>query len=323
MNIHPLDSLIMQYLAEKDITRGSFELYDTILKQFTTYLKEHHILFAKTSDIINYRQWKRNQGYSTRWIYHQMSAIKGLYQYLKYNQKRLNLSEEYANDITELIKNERIKKGISKPILTIDQAKHLILCSKENRKYIWHYRDHAMLYLMLTTGMRSVELRRAKKKDLKIIENQSILYIQGKGRQIANEYVKITPSVKRAIDEYLKKRKDKNPYLFVSHSKHTDTPYLSRTFFTRMLKRVLSSCDLTYTKIKPHSLRHTAATFNLLRGGSLEQTKQFMRHTNISTTLVYAHHVKRLKDDSVNQIENYILNEDIYHYHDEYIIIDL
>jgi hypothetical protein len=55
MNTHPLELLISQYLAEKDITRGSWELYNTILKQYTSYLKDHQILYAKKSDVINSR----------------------------------------------------------------------------------------------------------------------------------------------------------------------------------------------------------------------------------------------------------------------------
>jgi site-specific recombinase XerD len=203
MNTHPLELLISQYLAEKDITRGTFDLYNIILKQYTLYLKEHQILYAKTSDVKNYREWKRNQGYSVRWIYHQISAIKGLYRYLSFNQKRLELPLEYAYDITESIKNEHIKSGISKPILTIDQAKHLILCTKRIRKYIWHYRDHAMVYLMITTGLRSIEIRRARKKDLRVVNNQLILYVQGKGRQSADEFVKISKGVEEAIGDYL------------------------------------------------------------------------------------------------------------------------
>jgi hypothetical protein len=30
MEIHPLEALIKQYLAEKDITRGSYELYNAM-----------------------------------------------------------------------------------------------------------------------------------------------------------------------------------------------------------------------------------------------------------------------------------------------------
>ena len=312
MKIHPLEPLIKEYLAEKDISKGTRELYTTILNQYSVYLKEHHIVYAEKSDVINYINWKKSQGYSTRWIYHQISAIKGLYRYLSVNHKRLGLSNEYGCDITETLKNERIIQTLSKPILTVEQAKHLILYTKENRKYIWHYRDYAIVYFMLTTGMRTVEIRRAKKKDLKIMNHQAILYIQGKGRQSSDEYVKLSKGVKEAISDYLKRRNDKNPYLFISHSFHTDRPDLSRTFFLRMIQRVLKDCGLENTKITPHSLRHTAATFNLLRGSSLEATKKFMRHSNLASTLIYAHHISRLKDDSENQIEKYVLKEDMF-----------
>jgi len=319
MNNHPLETLFKQYLAEKDITRGTFELYNTVLKQYTLYLKEHQILYAKTNDVIHYLDWKRNQGYSVRWIYHQTSTIKGLYRYLSFNQKRLGLPEEYAFDISEPIKNVRIKNRKSKPILTIEQAKHLILCTKNNRKYIWHYRDHAMVYLMITTGLRSIEIRRARKKDLRVVNNQLILYVQGKGRKSADEFVKIAEGVETAINDYLNKRKDKNPYLFISHSNHSDIPYLSRTFFIGMFKRVLKDSGLEDTKITPHCLRHTAAAMNLLRGGSIEATRALLRHTNIQSTLVYAHHIQRMKDDSEYQIESFILKEEASISYDDFI----
>ena len=312
MNTHPLESLIKQYLAEKDITRGTWELYNTVLMQYTLYLKEHQIMYAKTCDVVNYREYKRNQEYSVRWIYHQISAIKGLYKYLSLNHDRLALPVEYAYDITEAIKNEQIKNSVSKRILTALQAKHLILCTKNNRKYIWHYRDHAMIYLMITSGLRSVEIRRARRKDLRLVNDQLILYVQGKGRKSSDEFVKISNGVKEAISDYLNKRKDKNPYLFISHSNHSDIPYLSRTFFIGMFKRVLKESNLEETKITPHSLRHTAATLNLLRGGSLEATRQFMRHSNMSSTLIYAHNINKMTDDSENQIESYILGEETF-----------
>jgi len=37
MNNHPLESLIDKYLTEKDIVRGTFEFYNTVLKQYVTY----------------------------------------------------------------------------------------------------------------------------------------------------------------------------------------------------------------------------------------------------------------------------------------------
>lgn len=307
---HPLEPLIETYLLEKDIVKGTWELYNTILKQYISYLKERKILYAKTSDVLDYLEWKKSQGYSARWIVHQTSVIKGLYRHLSLNQARLGLPIKYAQDITEPIKRARVKTRVSKPVLTIEQAKQLILSTKNTRTYIWHYRDHAIIYLMLTTGMRSIEVRRAKKKDLRIVNHQRILYIHGKGRHSADDFVKIAPGVEAAIDDYLKKRRDKNPYLFISHSHHTQIPYLSRSFFLTMIKRVLKDAGLESTRVTAHSLRHTAATLNLQRGESLEMTRQFMRHTNMASTLIYAHHTNRMTDDSENQIDAFIMQED-------------
>ncbi|MEW6605963.1 MAG: site-specific integrase [bacterium] len=162
---HPLESVLLVYLEDKDITKESYDLYLIILKQYITYLKEHEITFATTRDLENYVEGLRRRNYSSRWIYNQISAIKGFYQYLKRNERRLDLPHEYSDDISEPIKNERITHHF-RETLSLEQAKHLIASLKENRRYIWHYRDYAIIYLMLISGMRSVEIRRAKKKDL-------------------------------------------------------------------------------------------------------------------------------------------------------------
>jgi len=306
---HPLENLIEQYLEEKDITIGTKEVYKTILKQYLNFLKEHQILYAKTNDVISFRECSRNRGCSSRWIYHQITVLKGLYHYLSVSQRRLDLAKVYSWDIMESIKNERIEKRVSKPILTIEQAKHLILFLKDHRKHVWHYRDYALIYLMITTGLRSIEVRRARIKDLRMIHNEHILDVHGKGRSSSDEFVKISKGLGEAIQDYLKKRKDQNPYLFVSRSKRSKKP-MTRTIFNSIFKRILKDSNLEDTQITAHSLRHTAATMNLLRGGSLASTKRLMRHSKIATTMIYAHHLDMIHDDSENQIEQYILGSE-------------
>ena len=290
------------------MTKESYDLYQTILKQYTNYLKNNQIEFAKTSDVTKYIKSIKDKGYSVSWINLQLTAIKGLYRYLSDNQRRYDLPLEYAFDITLSIKNEQSSRENNRPLLTIEQAKQLIIKTKENRRCIWHYRDHAIIYLMLTTGIRGVEVRRLKKKDFSVLNEQLILYVQGKGRDNADEYVKIPSGVEEAINDYLSKREDKSPYIFVSHRKHTDKYMLSRTFFDSMFKRVLRDSGLSDLNLTPHALRHTAATANLLRGESLEQTRQFMRHSQVTSTMIYAHHLKEKNLDSQNELESFILS---------------
>ena len=317
MNKHNLETLSKQYLLEKDIAKRTEISYGFAFKHFIKFLKDNNIEFAKTSDVIKYRESKREMGYSSNWIYIQICALRGLYRYLKINQQRLNLPIEYAYDIMIPIKNETIKHRIDKPILTIEQARHLILHTKKIRKSFWHYRNHAIIYLMLTSGLRSVEILRAKRSDYQFVEGIWILYIPQKKRNTNDEYVKLSKGASIAMNDYLGLRHDDNPYLFITHQHGITQKPLGRMFFIAMFQRVLQDCGLENSGITPHCLRHTAAMMNILRGGSIESTRQLLRHVDIESTLLYVHHIERLKDDSERQIESFILRENPFAYQED------
>ena len=310
MKEHPLKELSERFISDNNFSDSTIKSYRIAFKKYINYLIEHHIEYAKTSDVISYREDKRRKGYSTHYIYIHICALKGLYRYLKINQHRLHLPDEYAYNVMIPIKNERIKYHITKPILTIEQAKRMILHTKKIRKSIWHYRDHAMIYLMLTSGMRSLEIKEVKIEDYQVIDGKRILYVRKNGKRSNDEFVKIAPGVEVAINDYLNKRNDDHPYLFVTTKNTSPEKHLSRTFFREMFLRVMKDCGLEGSGITPHALRHTAAMINLERGGSLEETRQLMRHKNVQSTLVYQNYMKRLNDDSEAQIEKFILGED-------------
>jgi len=320
---HHLEGLSERYLLQKNIASTTVKSYKIAFKHYIIYLKENHIEYAKTSDVIQYREKRRTLGHSTHYIYIDISALKGFYHYLSINQKNLELPDQYAYDIMTPIKNERIKYHIKKPILTIEQAKQLILHTKNNRKYIWHYRNHAIIYLMMTSGLRAIEIVRAKRTDYQIVDGKRILYISRKGSGSEDEFVNLSKGAEEALNDYLNKRKDNHPYLFISHRQVSNEGHLSRTFFRDMFRKVLKDCGLEDSHITPHCLRHTAAVMNLLRGGSLEQTKGLLRHVDIQSTLVYVHHIERMKDDSEYQIEKFILGEELFVYSNKIIFIDL
>ena len=310
MATHLLEDLSQIYLSEKDITQGTFELYETTLKQFIHYLKSKSIMYASAQDIKSYMEELKDKGYSKGWVHTQTVIIKNFYKYLSDHQVRLGLDEVYAFDVALDIKNKRYISKHHKNLLSAKDIKHILLTTKINRNYIWHYRDYAIIYLMLTTALRSVEVRRAKINDLDTLGHQNILYIQGKGLDAKDNYVKLTPGVMDAIRAYLGKRKDSNPYLFVSHSYRTETKILSRNAIVRGLKAILEACGLGHLDITPHDLRRTAATLNLARGASLDEIKRFLRHRHLSTTRMYLYMDHLEADDLENALENYILGHD-------------
>ena len=308
MHLHPLEALSEQYLSEKKLSPSSKKSYRISFKHYIAYLKQKDILYPTTGDVIKYREHKRDIGCSTYYIHVHLSALKGLYKYLSMNQKRLALPDVYTHDIMSPIKGEQIKRQMTKPVLTIDEARHLILFTKQQRQFIWHYRNHAIISLMLTSGLSVYQVVHAKRVDFIDEAGTYVLYIERKGAK-NKDRIKPSKGTTTAIIDYLSKRKDDNPYLFWGHNPKKNT-HLNRMFFYQMFHRVLKDTGLAYTGITPHCLRHTAALFNLERGGSIEQTKAMLGHVSIKSTLVYQAYLDRLKNDSEHQIESMLIHED-------------
>ena len=308
MDTHPLEALSERYLSEKKLAPSSLKSYRISYKHFIQYLKEHNIVYPKTSDIVQYRDHKRDFGCSTYYIHIHISALKGLFQYLSLNQKRFMLPDVYKYDIMMPVKSERIQPQMTKPVLTIEEARHLILSTKQQRKFIWHYRNHAIISLMLTSGLSVHQVVHAKRVDFVEEAGTYVLYI-ARRTGITKDRVKLSKGTILAILDYLLKRKDDNPYLFWGHNPMKNG-HLNRMFFYNMFRKVLNETGLEYTGITPHCLRHTAALFNLERGGSIEQTKALLGHVNIQSTLVYQTYLDRMKDDSEHQIESMLIHEE-------------
>jgi integrase len=74
-------------------------------------------------------------------------------------------------------------------------------------------------------------------------------------------------------------------------------------------KNILKEIGIDDPRLTLHSLRHTAATLNILRGGSIESTQALLRHAHIETTKIYLHQIERVLDESEFEIEQYLLNE--------------
>lgn len=204
--------------------------------------------------------------------------------------------------------------------LTTAQAKSLLSCI--DRSTARGKRDYAIISLMLTTGMRTIEIVRANKEDLRTIEVQNpnaegsqktedfpALYYQGKGKEDRAQFKKIPPQVDIALQEYLSTRgslKGEEP-LFISTAHRNTGERLTTRSISRIVKDRLREAGLDSPRLTAHSLRHTCATQNLLNGGSLEETQQLLNHSNISTTMVYSHHLNKAQRQAEQRIATAIL----------------
>ena len=99
-----------------------------------------------------------------------------------------------------------------------------------------------------------------------------------------------------------------NDPLFISISDRNNGERLTTHSISRIIKNALIKIGLDTDRITPHSLRHFTATINILLGGTLEETRELLRHVNANTTLIYINENKRLSNESETRIENALFN---------------
>lgn len=278
--------LYINFLSFLDVKEKTVDTYRKALKRLFHYFMENRITRPIRSDLIAFRdELKATCKASTVKTY--LTATRLFFRWLE--------QEGIYKNIADKIKGAKVEHGHKKDALTVDQVKDVIDTFKESDDSTAK-RDYAIFVLMVTCGLRTIEVVRADIEDLRTLGSKTVLYVQGKGKDEKSEYVIITREVEKAIRSYLATRKDatdKAP-LFSSTSNNSKGKRLSTRTVSGLVKDSLIKTGLNSSRLTAHSLRHTAVTLSLLGGSTLQEARQFARHSNIATTEIYAHNLERM-----------------------------
>lgn len=141
-------------------------------------------------------------------------------------------------------------------------------------------RDLAIIDLLYSTGIRVGELVNLNISDIDFEERECVVF--GKGDKERKVY--FDAKAKIHLQEYLNKRQDNNPALFVT----LDAPY-ARLKISGVEIRIRNlGRMLNMEKIHPHKFRRTMATRAIDKGMPIEQVQKLLGHSQIDTTMQYA-----------------------------------
>lgn len=293
INFNVNDFVLDDFKRNLDATKNTKETYIKGVKVFLEWCDNNDITEVTHATLIQYKEdLMENKKASTISMY--MTALKKLYKYLE---------TKGIKNIASDLKGAKQKRNYTKDPLTLDQAKDLL--KSIDRTTNEGKRNYALIHLLLTTGLRTIEIERANIEDIRNVANNSVLYVMGKGRDTKDEYVKLTYETLKAINEYLATRtikSDKEP-LFTSLSDRTNGQRLKTRSIRDIVKKAFKKIGLNSDKITTHSLRHTAITLSLLGGTPLQEVQQMARHSNINTTMIYAHNLKRIESNAEQNIQ--------------------
>ena len=216
---------------------------------------------------------RHRAGLSRSSLQRKLSTLRGFFKYLAREGK----SEHNPAQMVQAPKGARRLPRA----LDTDQAACLLEQRPEDDLEL---RDHAMLELLYSSGLRLAELVALKLGDVDLMD--ASVRVTGKGAK--TRVVPVGSKARVALECWLERRKPlalpEENALFVGRRGRVLTP--------RAVQQRLARWALKHGaegRLHPHLLRHSFASHLLESSGDLRAVQELLGHADISTTQVYTH----------------------------------
>lgn len=290
--------LFDRFVSYLDASHKTVDTYSKALRQLFAYFSLNGISKPQREDIIAFREELKASGHKPTTIQNYITATKLFFSW--------TAQEGYYPNIADHLKGAKLNRDHKKDYLTSRQVKEVL--DSVDKESIQGLRDYAIFTLMVTGGLRTIEVIRADIGDLRNVGENTVLYVQGKGKSEKTDYIKLSPQVERAIRQYLTARGEtaEDAPLFSSLSNNSKGGRLSTRSVSGLVKKGLVKAGYDSPRLTAHSLRHTAVTLSLLAGKDITEVQQFARHANIATTMIYNHALDKAKNSCSEAISKAI-----------------
>lgn len=264
------------FIAKKveGLSDKSLAYYKTVIANFFRVITIP-LANIDSNTIRYYMAIRMEQGVSKVTLDNERRVLKSFFNWLSAEDF---IGKSPLSSMKPIKQEKRIKKSFSE--VELEKIRRAALEEKNELKRL---RDVALVEFLYSTGARVSEVAGVKIEDIQ--GDECIVF--GKGAK--ERAVFLNAKCNYAISEYLKIRKDNNPFLFVATP---DTP-------SKKEKKGLSAGSIEViirqlgekAKVEnchPHRFRRTMATAALNRGMPLEEVSQLLGHEELETTTIYA-----------------------------------
>ena len=164
-------------------------------------------------------------------------------------------------------------------------------------------RDRGILALMAYCALRTIEVQRAELGDLATRDGRSVLWVHGKGRAEADDFVVLPAAADEALRSWLIERGSEKGPLFWSLSRQNPGDRLSTRAIRGMVKDRFHLAGVVNGAKTTHSLRHSAISNAIRNGAEPLQVQAMARHQSFETTLGYYHELSRTEKPAEDLID--------------------
>lgn len=273
-------SFLDYLLLEKNYSQYTIKAYNTDLKAFSDFLKDHYdVQSLKEVNYAMIRTWiiiLSENNISNRSINRKISSLNSYFKFL------LKIEEISLNPLQKH-KALKTSKKVQVPF-SVKEIEEVIKLLEEDDSFEGQ-RNKAIIELFYSTGIRRSELINLKLNQLDLTNNN----IRVLGKRNKERLLPLLPSIKQTLIAYISIRSTVNPIMDIDHVFITSKGLkLYETLVYRIINNYFSYVS---TKIKksPHILRHSFATHLLNQGANLNAVKELLGHSSLAATQVYTH----------------------------------
>ena len=212
-------------------------------------------------------------GLSGRTIQRALSACRGFYSYLI---KKSEVSVNPFDGIAAPKSSKKLPKTLS-----VDELSHLL---EQHDGSVTALRDHAMLELFYSSGLRLSELAGLDFDSIDFAQCQ--IMVTGKGNK--QRIVPVGRKAAKALKSWLEKREE----LAISAERGLFVNEKGARLSVRGIQYLVNQWALKKglgRRLHPHMLRHSFASHVLESSGDLRAVQEMLGHSDISTTQIYTH----------------------------------
>ena len=277
-------AIITAYLAQLDASDKTRATYERSLRQWAGYLETNGltVMEATRRTVLAYKsELESTKKAATVNAY--LSAVRGLYAYLE--------AEGIKPNVAASVKGVRRSQASPKDALTVAQARELLADKPGEGATLSELRDYAIINLLARRGLRTIEAVRANIGDVRQVNGEAVLYVQGKGYADKSDFVILNQACLAPLYAYLEARGCKDPEapLFASHAHQNKGGRMSTYSISRIVKAAFKRHGIEAASLTAHSLRHTAVTLAQQGGASIQDVSRLVHHKHLDSTAIYDH----------------------------------
>jgi site-specific recombinase XerD len=237
---------------------------------------------------------ERDRGNSARTRNARLGAIHSFYRYAALEHP------EHAHTIARVmaIPTKRYERSI---VCYLNHAEITTLLAAPDQATWLGRRDHALLALMIQTGVRVSELVGLRVRDVQLGTGRHVRVL-GKGRK--RRATPLTGEVATLLRAWITERGgEPDDPLFPTRRGGPLSRFTVGLLIGKYADTAAFGCpSLKAKRVTPHVLRHTAAMAWRAKGVDLATIALLLGHESVQTTQIYEHADPALKEDAIARI---------------------